>query len=48
MNEIVDIFKDKNVQSAVKSLFIYSFTILFVPLGSMFFLKKFFFEGLFF
>lgn len=45
LKEMVDVFKDKKVQSAVKNLFIYSFTILLVPLGSMFLFKTFFFEG---
>ncbi|CAD5214560.1 unnamed protein product [Bursaphelenchus okinawaensis] len=45
MGDMVQHFRDPNVQSAVKNLMIYSLTILAVPLGSMFFLKKFLFEA---
>ncbi|CAD5220651.1 unnamed protein product [Bursaphelenchus xylophilus] len=45
MGDVVQHFRDPNVQSAVKNLMIYSLTILAVPLGSMFFLKRFLFEG---
>uniref|UniRef100_A0A914BVF6 Vacuolar ATPase assembly integral membrane protein VMA21 homolog n=1 Tax=Acrobeloides nanus TaxID=290746 RepID=A0A914BVF6_9BILA len=46
MDELIPNFRDQNVQSAVKNLVVYSIVILAVPLGSMFFLKSFFFEAI--
>uniref|UniRef100_A0AC34Q5Z0 Vacuolar ATPase assembly integral membrane protein VMA21 homolog n=1 Tax=Panagrolaimus sp. JU765 TaxID=591449 RepID=A0AC34Q5Z0_9BILA len=46
MDDIIPVFKDKNVHSAIKNLLVYSIVILFVPLGSMFLLKMYFFEGI--
>lgn len=48
MDQFIPNLRDETVQSAVKGLLIYSLTIISVPLGSMFFLKKFFFEGMVF
>lgn len=48
MDDVISNFRDPNVKAAVKSLMVYSLTILAVPLGSMFFLKHFLFEGAFF
>ncbi|KAI6220595.1 hypothetical protein M3Y99_01605300 [Aphelenchoides fujianensis] len=45
MDDVITNLKDKAVQSAVKNLLVYSLTILLVPLGSMFLLKSFVFEG---
>lgn len=45
MDQFIPDLRDETVQTAVKNLLIYSFTIISVPLGSMFLLKKFFFEG---
>jgi len=42
---VIPNLRDKNVQSAVKNLFAYSLLILVLPLGSMFGLKIFLFEG---
>lgn len=44
MDDMIPNLRDRNVQSAVKNLVTYSLVILFVPLGSMFFLKAFLFE----
>ncbi|KAI6187667.1 hypothetical protein M3Y98_00269200 [Aphelenchoides besseyi] len=46
MNDVITNLKDRSVQSAIKNLLVYSITILIVPLGSMFLLKMFVFEGL--
>ncbi|VDP15317.1 unnamed protein product [Onchocerca flexuosa] len=46
MDQFIPNLRDKTVQTAVKNLITYSLTIIVVPLGSMFFLKKFFFEAL--
>ncbi|KAI1725342.1 VMA21-like domain-containing protein [Ditylenchus destructor] len=46
MDELVHNFRDTGVQGAIKGLITYSLLILAVPLGSMFLLKMFFFEGL--
>ena len=46
MNELIPNLTERRVQGQLKSLAAYSLLVLFVPLGSMFFLKKFFFEGL--
>uniref|UniRef100_A0A914H1G8 Uncharacterized protein n=1 Tax=Globodera rostochiensis TaxID=31243 RepID=A0A914H1G8_GLORO len=46
MEEIIPNLRDPLVKSRMKSLFAYSFLILFVPLGSMFLLKNFLFETL--
>uniref|UniRef100_A0A8R1Y895 MYND-type domain-containing protein n=1 Tax=Onchocerca volvulus TaxID=6282 RepID=A0A8R1Y895_ONCVO len=45
MDQFIPNLRDETVQTAVKNLITYSLTIIVVPLGSMFFLKKFFFEG---
>uniref|UniRef100_A0A0N5AF20 Vacuolar ATPase assembly integral membrane protein vma21 n=1 Tax=Syphacia muris TaxID=451379 RepID=A0A0N5AF20_9BILA len=45
MDQFIPNFRDRAVQSAVWHLVIYSLTILAVPLGSMFLLKKYFFEN---
>ncbi|KHN81248.1 Vacuolar ATPase assembly integral membrane protein VMA21 [Toxocara canis] len=44
MDQFVPNLRDESVQTAVKNLLIYSLTIISVPLGSMFFLKKYLFE----
>ncbi|EJW89072.1 vacuolar ATPase assembly integral membrane protein VMA21 [Wuchereria bancrofti] len=46
MDQFIPNLRDKTVQTAVKNLLTYSLTIIVVPLGSMFFLKKFVFEAL--
>ncbi|VDN32340.1 unnamed protein product [Gongylonema pulchrum] len=45
MEEFIPNLRDETVQTAVKNLLVYSLTIIALPLGSMFLLKKFFFEG---
>lgn len=45
MDQFIPNLRDETVQTAVKNLLTYSLTIIVIPLGSMFFLKKFFFEG---
>lgn len=45
MEELIPNLRDERVQGAVKSLLIYSLTIIAVPLGSMFFVKYYLFEG---
>ncbi|EYC31793.1 hypothetical protein Y032_0003g1241 [Ancylostoma ceylanicum] len=45
MDELIPNLRDERVQGAVKSLLVYSIVILLVPLGSMFFLKRYLFEG---
>lgn len=47
MDEVIPNLRDPLIQGRMKSLFAYSFLILLVPLGSMFLLKTFLFEGLF-
>lgn len=47
MEDIIPVFKDKNVHDAIKNLLAYSVVILLIPLGSMFLLKVYIFEGLF-
>ncbi|KHN81238.1 Vacuolar ATPase assembly integral membrane protein VMA21 [Toxocara canis] len=47
MDQFVPNLRDESVQTAVKNLLIYSLTIISVPLGSMFFLKKYLFEDYF-
>ncbi|VDN04736.1 unnamed protein product [Thelazia callipaeda] len=47
MDQFIPNLRDETVQTAVKNLLTYSLTIIVVPLGSMFILKKFFFEGQF-
>ncbi|KAK6743860.1 hypothetical protein RB195_010889 [Necator americanus] len=47
MDELIPNLRDERVQGAVKSLLVYSIVILLVPLGSMFFLKRYLFEELF-
>jgi hypothetical protein len=46
MDEIIPNLRDPDVQNRMKSLFTYSFMILLIPIGSMFLLKSFIFEGL--
>ncbi|TKR78094.1 hypothetical protein L596_018956 [Steinernema carpocapsae] len=46
MEELIPNFRDQNTQKAVKNLLTYSIVIILVPLGSMFFLKKFLFQDL--
>ncbi|PAV75272.1 hypothetical protein WR25_03636 [Diploscapter pachys] len=45
MNELIPNLTERRVQGQLKSLAAYSLLVLLVPLGSMFFLKKFFFEA---
>ncbi|VDO23754.1 unnamed protein product [Haemonchus placei] len=47
MDDLIPNLRDERVQGAVKNLLVYSIVILLVPLGSMFFLKRFLFEVLF-
>ncbi|EPB69594.1 VMA21-like domain protein [Ancylostoma ceylanicum] len=47
MDELIPNLRDERVQGAVKSLLVYSIVILLVPLGSMFFLKRYLFEEFF-
>ena len=44
MDDVIQNLRDKSVQVAVKNLFVYSLTILVIPLASMFFLKIALFE----
>ncbi|KAE9554578.1 hypothetical protein FO519_002217 [Halicephalobus sp. NKZ332] len=46
MEDIIPVFKDKNVHDAIKNLLAYSVVILLIPLGSMFILKLYVFEGI--
>jgi len=47
MNEFVPNFRDRQVVSAVKKLVLFSLSIIGLPLTSMFFSKKYLFEGYF-
>uniref|UniRef100_A0A914WSJ1 Vacuolar ATPase assembly integral membrane protein VMA21 homolog n=1 Tax=Plectus sambesii TaxID=2011161 RepID=A0A914WSJ1_9BILA len=47
MEELIPNFRDRETQTAVKRLVIYSLVIIVVPLLSMFLLKLFLFEGIF-
>lgn len=47
MDELIPNLREERVRGAVKSLLIYSMLVILVPLGSMFLLKAFFFEGIF-
>ncbi|KAF7632407.1 hypothetical protein Mgra_00008186 [Meloidogyne graminicola] len=46
-SEVIPNLRNPIVQKRMKSLFTYSFLILLLPLGSMFLLKSFLFEGYF-
>ncbi|KAI6176501.1 VMA21-like domain protein [Aphelenchoides bicaudatus] len=47
MDDVISNLRDKTVQASIKSLMIYSITILVLPLSSMFVLKRVLFEDYF-